>query len=1210
MIGTTINDRYRIEKELGRGGVGTVYKGYDLVLERDVAIKMVTGSDLGTDGRIRLTQEAKAVAQLSHPNIVTVHDVGEYQQSPFIVMELVQGQNLYQQPPEGLAETLTIMQQVCAALAHAHSQGIIHRDIKPENVLLDENGTAKLMDFGIARSAASRLTEEGTLVGTVFYISPEQALGKQIDHRADLYSLGVMLYELVCGRLPFEAEDPLAVITQHLHAPVVPPVHLNPKIPETLSALIMQLLAKNPEARVDSAEAVREQLLAVINEIDSPTTTQAVSSFPKESKSVRLDLLDRIVRGRLIGREAELAELRGFWDRAVQREGHMVLLSGEPGVGKSRLARELEVFARFNGALVLMGSFQAEMDVPYIALLDVIREILRTHDPQTLKTILPPYAPELVKLVPDVCDFVDEFTPNPVLGNLQEERLRQFDHLTRFFLELAADRPLLIILEDLHWADIPSLDYLHHLLRNNTRAKLLVVGTYREVDLDPARPFYEKLVGLNRERLYTRIALRRLDKETTCRLVSTLLGGEVEGVLAEQIVFETDGNPFYVEEVVKSLVSRNAITEIDGVWVPVPDANIQVPQSLQIAIGKRVFSLPEDAQETLRLAAVSGHDFNFDVLLELTGWEEDHLLDILDTAEEAQLIHEIKGDPLHDYAFEHALIAQVLYEDISQRRRARYHERTARSIEKVFAHRLEPVVEALTYHYGLAPTRSAEKVVQYGLQAAEKAAGSYAHEQAAQHYQAVLEAYEDLDDPIGKASAWETLGDILNKLGEVSRSLEAYEFSVQTLKNAGQVETLAYCQVAFKLADGLSTVQGAHSRLILQELLTNPALSTSNPLRSIIMSEWALYKLSEGEFDEALTLGEQALALAETSRDQVAIGLALTKLGLIHRARQETEGYEQAMQQLIDILQEVEDYSGLFDTFYDGINYHFLKGNMGKASQLAESGLSFCERSNTPGWQGTILAMYLFILGAQGRFREALELGDGMLPLNQKVGVSGCFLLARTYLVMVNSRMGNIEQAEVHVTSLLNLRLQFEGASSDSDSYLVWKFLSDSYMGHWEEAWRLLQGFVEHEFYPHPNTHAAYLLLNCFGPEVAARNGNFSFAEERARALIEDARSSQLTPLFVWGLFDLGLALAGLGKNIEALDSFQEALSLFREFQWPWETGQTMQEMARVLIERDEPGDRDQAQAYLQEAYQIFDSISAQPMRDQTEELLALVETA
>jgi serine/threonine-protein kinase len=176
MIGTVLNERYRIDAELGRGGMGVVYRARDTLLDRDVAVKVLSDSRLGTGGRARLLHEARAVAQLDHPNFVAVYDAGESDSSPFIVMQFVEGDSLHEQRPQEIEAIVSVTRQLCAALDHAHSHGIVHRDLKPENVVIAPDGTAKLMDFGLARPVASRISSEGTIAGTVFYLAPEQAI--------------------------------------------------------------------------------------------------------------------------------------------------------------------------------------------------------------------------------------------------------------------------------------------------------------------------------------------------------------------------------------------------------------------------------------------------------------------------------------------------------------------------------------------------------------------------------------------------------------------------------------------------------------------------------------------------------------------------------------------------------------------------------------------------------------------------------------------------------------------------------------------------------------------------------------------------------------------------------------------------------------------------------------------------------------------------
>src|SRR6185503_10805161 len=203
--GMILRERYRLDSELGRGGMGTVYRATDLELQREVAVKVLSAAGQTTDGRERLVREARAAAALNHPHIVTIHDVGESGGLPFLVMEFVAGPRLSQARPTDLSRVVSIAVQICAALEHAHENRIVHRDLKPDNVLLSSTGdssTVKLADLGLALPAyGARISRAGVIVGTATYMAPEQALGQTVDGRTDLYALGVLLYELTTGRL-------------------------------------------------------------------------------------------------------------------------------------------------------------------------------------------------------------------------------------------------------------------------------------------------------------------------------------------------------------------------------------------------------------------------------------------------------------------------------------------------------------------------------------------------------------------------------------------------------------------------------------------------------------------------------------------------------------------------------------------------------------------------------------------------------------------------------------------------------------------------------------------------------------------------------------------------------------------------------------------------------------------------------------------------
>ena len=266
MQARTLNGRYRLDQLIGEGGMAVVYRGYDLVLGRVVAVKLLR-EQFGSDQNflLRFNREAQAAARLTHPNIANVYDVGHDRDTHYIVMEFVNGPNLKdlirRQGPFSVDGAAFILRQVADALDAAHRHGLVHRDVKPQNILVDENGHAKVVDFGIAKGLSdSNLTEAGTGMGTVHYVSPEQARGERATPASDIYSTGIVLYEMLTKQLPFDADTPVGVAMQHVSALPPSPREFNPAIPPQVEDIIMRALAKDPNDRYPTASALAAAL--------------------------------------------------------------------------------------------------------------------------------------------------------------------------------------------------------------------------------------------------------------------------------------------------------------------------------------------------------------------------------------------------------------------------------------------------------------------------------------------------------------------------------------------------------------------------------------------------------------------------------------------------------------------------------------------------------------------------------------------------------------------------------------------------------------------------------------------------------------------------------------------------------------------------------------------------------------------------------------
>src|SRR5262245_42144019 len=410
------NGRYQVQSLLGEGGQKGVFLARDSQLDRDVVIGLLNGRCVEADTLKRLRLEAKAMARLGeHPNVVTVFDIGEEDGNRYIVAQYVRGGSVADllsarrpQPLE-LPKAMRIAAQTCRALAHAHAHAILHRDVKPANVWLMPDGTVKLGDFGLALSLDhAQLTQEDMRVGTAAYIAPEQALGSQVTPQSDLYALGVMLYEMAAGRRPFYGDTALAVVSQHINSRPVAPAWHNPAIHEALDRLILELLAKSPVDRPTSAAVVADALEAML--------TGAPPAEVEPALVRQRTPLDGLASGVFVGRTREITQLREGLEAALAGRGRLLLVSGEPGSGKTRLTEELTTYARMRGAGVLVGKCFDDKGAPaFWPWLQAIRRYAQDRAPGELHDVMGPGAADIAQLDSEIRQRLPAMPTPPTL---------------------------------------------------------------------------------------------------------------------------------------------------------------------------------------------------------------------------------------------------------------------------------------------------------------------------------------------------------------------------------------------------------------------------------------------------------------------------------------------------------------------------------------------------------------------------------------------------------------------------------------------------------------------------------------------------------------------------------------------------------------------------------------------------------------------------
>jgi tetratricopeptide (TPR) repeat protein len=1163
-LGTLVNARYRLDAELGQGGMGVVYRAHDKLLERDVALKILSKAGLGTEGRARLLHEARAAARLNHPNIVGVYDAGEAERLPFIVMELVEGQSLYDRMPETLDETIAIARQICTALDHAHASGVVHRDLKPENVLITPDGAVKLTDFGLARSVASRLTTEGTISGTVFYIAPEVALGQPIDGRADLYALGVILYELTTDCLPFGGDDPLAVISQHLYAPVVPPHAHRPDIPPALDALIVRLLSKQPRDRPASAIEVAQALMDL-----------EAAPVPAE----RLDLLDRIVRGRLVGRERELAEVIALWRRVASgsTEGGLLLVSGEPGIGKTRLVRELVAHVAVSRGQVLMGECYAEGSMPFAPFAQMIQEAFA--DASAVDLDLPTFVLEdLITIAPALRTVYPDLPLNPLLDP-QAERQRAFESVVTWCTALAARAPLLLFVDDAHWAGSDTLYLLRHLARRTRNLRLLIVMTYREIELQDASPLQALLLDLNRERLLARVKLTRLDREQTREMLVAILAprGEVAQSLADAVYRETEGNPFFIEEVCKALVEEEKLRYQDGHWVAPDLGAMEIPQSVRVTVQSRLARLPAQTQDVLRIAAILGREFDFDTLQQASELDEDTLIDALEGAERAQVIEVRRSGALTPaFAFAHSIFPATLREGISVLRRQRLHRRAAAAIEA--AHPDD--FEALAYHYEHGGDVECARI--YYTRAADRALAVYANQEAERYYRAALEL---TDAGLERARLLSGLGEVLFRQARYERAGQIWCDAIDLYRASGDHDNLAWLYARAARAAWYAGDPPRGLALCREGLAAIPD-GLETPGVAALVHETARACFFNELPDEALILGQQALELSQRLGLVEVQADTLATLGLL--PNQPFEAKRQVLTQAVELAES----AGLLAT---ASRAHLnLGGRLQEAGQLESARQHFlrarelAQQMGIAAWEHDYLAAVVDVSLSSGDFAVVEEALVTLRRLEEAIpNPERAAFYTLTLEAELTRRRGEWEAA----ISLLQ-RSQAKARQQDNPKFLISTnvALADTYLGldRLAEAGQALTDALQAlRDQPDGESVALVGLLSV----LRARQGRL----EEAHRLLAQARD-HLGPepnpgdqaAVSWAEAHLAAAES---RWPAALAAFADAAERITQAGDRWYRARVLADWAAAHLARGEPGDRDRAQELLDEALQIFQDL-------------------
>lgn len=631
---------YTITSKILEGSSTVIYRASQAETGLSVVLKVSKGEYPTPRELATFRQECLLLRSLNIPGVVKTFGVQRYGNGLALILEDLPGQSLaalIRSQSPSLEVKLRIAIKIVEILQGIHSSGITHRDVKPHNLIVDmkpEGPTVHLIDFGSA-TRVTALSKQAVVVplleSSLAYTSPEQTgrMNRTVDHRTDFYSLGVTLYELLTGTLPFTAIDPMELVHSHIARLPLPPHQLSPAIPEALSALVMKLLAKAPEDRYQSAYGVRADLEICLAEWQQQ---HAIAPFVLGQRDHSTELR---LSQKLYGRNRESAALLAAFDRAQQGAGELVLLAGSPGVGKSALGAELGKVVVPQGALFAQGRFeQTSPATPYSALVQAFRDLcqqLLSESPEQLLKWRESLAEALGQNGRLISDLVPElelvFGEQPALAKVGlSEAQNRFYLVVQSFLRVfaSAEHPLVMFIDDLQWADTASVGLLQALLTDPLRSHLLLVGTYRQEEIGKGHPLHLLLDSLRDSTTSVQtLHVPPLQLEDVQELLVDLLAVSPPKVepLAYVLFEKTHGNPFFVNQCLLTLHAEGLLRFDFSVeswqWsLPEIQARQVTDNVVTFTVGK-IRLLPQQTQRVLQLAACIGNQFDLEILTKL-----------------------------------------------------------------------------------------------------------------------------------------------------------------------------------------------------------------------------------------------------------------------------------------------------------------------------------------------------------------------------------------------------------------------------------------------------------------------------------------------------------------------------------------------------------------------------------------------------------------
>ena len=919
--------------------------------------------------------------------------------------------------------------------------------------------------------------------------------------------------------------------------------------------------------------------------LPDPVTVVEVMWQPAADTGLPLPARLQVPHGiAFVGRAAATETLTLAWKRAREGARQLVFIGGELGVGKTRLATETALAAHGEGATVLLGTCDEDLAVPYQPFVEALRHFIAACPEDQLVTRLGDRRNELSRLVPELPHRVPGLSP-PQPADPDTERYLLFEAVAGWLAAASPDRPVVLLLDDLHWATKPTMLMLKHIVRFTGPMALLVITTYRDSDLTRSHPLSELLADLRRESGVERLALRGLTDAEALALVEALAGQDMTGdnlALAQAVHSETDGNPFFMREIFENMIESGALVQEGDRWTYRGDTKtFGIPESVREVVGRRLSHLAEEVERILTLAAVIGTHFDLAVLTGVAGLPQTAVVEALEQATGARLVNEVAGSTGR-FTFANALIRDVLYQELGSVRRNDLHRTVGVALEQLAAGRPDAHLAELARHWlaatpdvGAVP-EDATKAAEYAERAGRQAMASLAYEEAVQHFAGALRAISLTEDRVRRCELSISLGEAQRCAGD-----PAYR---ETLLAAGHMATeLGDAERCARAA--LTNQRGIFSRYGQVDLERAKALEDAlrlvSPEDSAIRARLLGSLASELQFandDRRHELGREALEVARRLGDEVTLAqiLAATWFGTwdpdtFHERVRLAEELTEVAQRLGDPLLEFHAGAATFLTATQ-------QGDMPRADAGLEACTRAAEQLGQPAlrWRAAYCRTNRDLCA--GRLAEA----EAMLPASDALGEAGASpdypLFTQLPLAVIRLLQGRPEEAREVLAALVK---DFPGLPL-MDAPLAW---AAAEAGRFDEARRTLDSFARDGFAGLARNYAFMPTLS-FLCRLTARLADREAAAQLYEMMLPHA-DEVVTSQATWAgpaAHDLGLLATVLGRDDEADAHFGAAIETERRIGSRAMLVHTRLEWGRALLFRGKPGDGARGLELLTEA--------------------------